>query len=63
MGKGPIKPLQFKDAIVPTSSGASDYEGAQLVGGDLEINGQKPVILVNEGGGEGVLGSYLKELE
>lgn len=63
MGKGPIKPLQFTDAIVPTSSGASDYDGAQLVGGDLEINGQKPVIQVDEGAGAGLLASYLKELE
>lgn len=62
MGK-PINRCPFKDAVVPVSSGASDYDGAQLVGGDLEINGQKPVIQVDEGAGAGLLAAYLRELE
>lgn len=52
----------FKDAIVPTASGVSDLElqgSAKLAGGDFEINGQKPVIII----GEGDLNSVLKEWE
>jgi len=61
MAKGGLKTV-FKDPVVPTSSGASDLElqgSAKLAGGDFEINGQKPVILV----GEGDLNSVLKEWE
>lgn len=52
----------FKDAIVKPSSGSSDLElegPAKPVGGDFEINGAKPVIIVGEGG----LDSILKEWE
>lgn len=52
----------FKDAIVPAASGGSDLElqgSAKLAGGDFEINGQKPVIII----GEGDLNSVLKEWE
>jgi len=52
----------FKDAIVSPSSGGSDLElegSAKLAGGEFEINGQKPVILI----GEGDLNSVLKEWE
>jgi hypothetical protein len=52
----------FKDPVVPTSSGSADLEfegSAKLAGGDFEINGQKPVILV----GEGDLNGWLKEIE
>ena len=63
MAKKPINVSPFKDGIVSPSGGASDYAGAQLVGGDLEINGQKPVIQVDEGAGAGLLAGYLRELE
>lgn len=52
----------FKDAIVSPSGGGSDLElegSAKLAGGEFEINGQKPVILI----GEGELNSVLKEWE
>ena len=60
MGKGTR--TIFKDAIVSPSSGGSDLElegAAKLAGGEFEINGQKPVIIV----GEGELNSILKEWE
>jgi len=37
----------FKDPVVPTSSGKSDLEGATLIKGDFEVNGQKVVIGVD----------------
>jgi len=37
----------FKDAVVPTSGGKSDLEGATLIKGDFEVNGQKVVIGVD----------------
>lgn len=52
----------FKDPAVPTSSGAADLEfegSAKLAGGEFEINGQKPVIIV----GDGDLNGWLKEIE
>jgi hypothetical protein len=61
MAKGTYKSF-FKDPVVPKSSGASDLElegSAKLAGGDFEINGQRPVILI----GDGELNGYLKELE
>ena len=52
MAKGSIKSV-FKDHIVPVSGGASDLElngGAKTLQGEFEIGGQKPVIIVGEGG-------------
>jgi hypothetical protein len=34
----------FKDPVVPTSSGKSDFEDVTLIKGDFEVNGQKVVI-------------------
>jgi hypothetical protein len=39
----PIKTL-FKDATQKASGGSSDLEGASLIKGDFEVNGQKVVI-------------------
>lgn len=62
MAKGSGIKSTFKDGVLKPSSGKSDLElegSAKLAGGDFEINGQRPVILV----GEGDLNSVLKEWE
>lgn len=59
---GITKSVFSKEAIVKPSSGSSDltFEGsAQLAGGDFEVNGQRPVIIV----GDGELASALKDWE
>ena len=61
MANGTIK-TPFKDPVLKPSSGKSDleFEGPSVpVGGDFEINGAKPIVLV----GDGELGSVLKEWE
>lgn len=62
MANGSGLKTQFKDAIVKPSSGSADLEfegSAKLAGGDFEINGQRPVIIL----GEGELNGWLKEIE
>jgi hypothetical protein len=62
MANGSGLKTTFKDAAFPKSSGSGDltFEGEQkLAGGDFEVNGQRPIILV----GDGELGSFLSELE
>jgi hypothetical protein len=62
MAKGSGIKTTFKEAVFPKSSGSADLEfegAAKLAGGDFEINGQKPVIIV----GDGELNGFLKELE
>lgn len=52
----------FTDAIVKPSSGSSDLElegSAKPAGGDFEINGAKPIIII----GDGELDPILKEWE
>lgn len=39
----PIKTV-FKDATQKPSGGGSDFEGASLIKGDFEVNGNKVVI-------------------
>jgi hypothetical protein len=61
-GSGITESVFKKEAIVKPSSGEAklEFEGsAKLAGGDFEINGQRPVIIL----GEGELNGFLKELE